>query len=93
MTEKVLAWQGRCLDLCSASLRCFNAGSMEENWTQTINFAPLLMKAALRQRGPLQVFGTDYPTPQGTAIRDHVHVFDLADAPVKASKYPEGAAP
>jgi UDP-glucose 4-epimerase len=42
------------------------------------------MKAVLGRRGPLQVFGDDYPTPDGTAIRDYVHVDDLADAHVKA---------
>jgi UDP-arabinose 4-epimerase len=48
------------------------------------------MKAALGRRGPLPVYGTDYPTPDGTAIRDYVHVVDLADAHVKALEYLEG---
>ncbi len=47
------------------------------------------MKAALGRSGPLPVFGTDYPTPDGTAIRDYVHVVDLADAHVKALEYLE----
>jgi UDP-glucose 4-epimerase len=47
------------------------------------------MKAALGRRGPLQVFGTDYPTPDGTAIRDYVHVVDLARAHVRALEYLE----
>jgi UDP-glucose-4-epimerase GalE len=95
MTEKVLAWYGRCAGLRSVSLRYFNAagawpdGSIGEDWTVTINLVPLLMKAALGQRGPLQVFGTDYPTPDGTAIRDYVHVVDLAQAHVRALEYLE----
>ncbi len=95
MTEKVLAWYGRCLDLRSVSLRYFNAagawpdGSIGEDWTVTINLIPLLMKAALGRSDPLQVFGTDYDTPDGTAIRDYVHVVDLADAHVRALEYLE----
>jgi len=42
------------------------------------------MKSALARRGALQIFGTDYPTPDGTAIRDYVHVIDLAEAHLKS---------
>lgn len=96
MTERVLGWYDRCLGLRSVSLRYFNAagawpdGSIGEDWTLTINLIPLLMKAVLERRGPLQVYGTDYPTPDGTAIRDYVHVVDLADADLKALEYLEG---
>jgi UDP-glucose-4-epimerase GalE len=95
MTERVLGWYDRCLGLRSVSLRYFNAagawpdGSIGEDWTTTINLVPLVMKAALGRRGPLQVFGTDYPTPDGTAIRDYVHVVDLAEAHVKALEHLE----
>ena len=47
------------------------------------------MKAALARSGPLKVFGADYPTADGSAIRDYVHVVDLADAHVKAVEYLE----
>jgi UDP-glucose-4-epimerase GalE len=96
MTERALGWYDQCLDLRSVSLRYFNAagawpdGSIGEDWTVTINLVPLLMKAVLGRRGPLEVFGTDYPTPDGTAIRDYVHVIDLAEAHVKALEYLEG---
>ena len=76
--------------LRSVSLRYFNAagawldGSIGEDWTVTLNLVPLIMKSALGRRGALQVFGTDYPTPDGTAIRDYVHVIDLAEAHLKA---------
>jgi UDP-glucose-4-epimerase GalE len=96
MTERALGWYDRCLGLRSVSLRYFNAagawpdGSIGEDWTVTINLVPLLMKAALGRRGPLEVFGTDYSTPDGTAIRDYVHVIDLAEAHVSALEYLEG---
>jgi UDP-glucose-4-epimerase GalE len=95
MTESVLSWFDRCAGLRSVSLRYFNAagawpdGSIGEDWTVTMNLVPLLMKAALGQSGPLQVFGTDYPTSDGTAIRDYVHVVDLSDAHIKALEYLE----
>ena len=96
MTERALDRYDRCLGLRSVSLRDFNAagawpdGSMGEDWTVTINLVPLFMKAAPGRRGPLEVFGTDYPTPDGTAIRDPVHVVDWAEAHVRALEYLEG---
>jgi UDP-glucose 4-epimerase len=54
---------------------------------------PVMMKAALGQSGPLKVFGTDYATPDGTAIRDYVHVVDLADAHKRALEYLERGGP
>ena len=95
MTERVLSWLDRCTGLRSVSLRYFNAagawpdGSIGEDWTPTINLVPLLMKAASGMGPPLRVFGTDYPTADGTAIRDYVHVVDLARAHMQALKYLE----
>jgi UDP-glucose 4-epimerase len=51
------------------------------------NLVPLVMKAILGFSGPLNVFGNDYPTPDGTCIRDYIHVDDLADAHIKALDY------
>jgi UDP-glucose-4-epimerase GalE len=88
--ERMMSWYDRCLGLRSVSLRYFNAagawpdGSIGEDWTVALNLVPVVMKTALGRRGALQVFGTDYPTPDGTAIRDYVHVIDLADAHLKA---------
>jgi UDP-glucose-4-epimerase GalE len=88
--ERILSWYDRCRGLRSVSLRYFNAagawpdGSLGEDWTLTLNLVPLVMKAAAGRRPPLQVFGTDYPTPDGTAIRDYVHVIDLAVAHLRA---------
>lgn len=79
----------------SVSLRYFNAAgasadsSIGEDWTMSQNLVPLVMKAILGFNGPLNVFGNDYPTPDGTCIRDYIHVEDLADAHIKALDYLE----
>jgi UDP-glucose 4-epimerase len=71
-------------------LRYFNAagassdGVLGENWDITTNLIPLVMKAALGASGPIKVLGNDYPTPDGTGVRDYIHVEDLADAHAKA---------
>jgi UDP-glucose-4-epimerase GalE len=88
--ERILRWYGVTNGLRSVSLRYFNAagassdGRIGEDWTFSINLVPLVMKAVLGAGPPVKVFGTDYPTPDGTAIRDYIHVEDLADAHVKA---------
>src|SRR5581483_11974717 len=58
-----------------------------EDWTMTSNLIPLVMKAALNKVPYVKIFGTDYPTPDGTAIRDYIHVVDLAVAHIKAIEY------
>jgi UDP-glucose 4-epimerase len=74
----------------SVSLRYFNAagasldGRFGEDWRVTLNLVPLVMKAALGHAPAVKIFGTDYDTPDGTAIRDYVHVVDLADAHLRA---------
>jgi UDP-glucose-4-epimerase GalE len=94
--ERFLSWYDTCHGVRSVSLRYFNAagawpdGSIGEDWTVTANLVPVVMKSALGRRGPVQVFGTDYPTPDGTGIRDYVHVVDLAEAHVKALELLEG---
>jgi UDP-glucose 4-epimerase len=93
MVEQMLRWFDRCHGLRSVSLRYFNAAgaafdaSIGEDPTCTLNLIPLVMQVALGKRPVLHVFGTDYPTPDGTAIRDYVHVLDLADAHIKALEY------
>jgi len=88
--ERVLHWYGVTDGLRSVSLRYFNAAGASrdaiigEDWTFSINLVPLVMKAVLGAGPPVKVFGTDYPTPDGTCIRDYIHVEDLADAHVKA---------
>jgi UDP-glucose-4-epimerase GalE len=86
MGEQILAWFEQCRGLRSVSLRYFNASgaaadrSIGEDWDATRNLVPLVMKAALGRGPAVKVFGTDYPTPDGTAVRDYVHVDDLAGA-------------
>jgi UDP-glucose 4-epimerase len=90
LVERMLPWLEAAHGLTYASLRYFNAAGASidarigEDFSVTTNLVPLVMKAALGRSGPLQIYGTDYPTPDGTAIRDYVHVEDLAEAHVLA---------
>jgi UDP-glucose-4-epimerase GalE len=90
IVEDVLRWYGTTHGLSSVSLRYFNAagassdGVIGEDWTYSQNLIPVVMKAALGVTGPLEVYGDDYPTSDGTCIRDYIHVEDLADAHVRA---------
>ncbi len=90
MVERILRWYGTTHGVRSASLRYFNAAGASfdsrigEDWTFSVNLIPLAIKAALLGDRRLQVFGNDYETPDGTCIRDYIHVDDLANAHVKA---------
>jgi UDP-glucose-4-epimerase GalE len=93
LVERMLQWYDVCHGMRSVSLRYFNAagaamdGSIGEEWAHTLNLVPLTMRTLLGKGPPLQVFGTDYPTEDGTAIRDYIHVDDLADAHLRALDY------
>lgn len=93
MVETLLKWFDRTRDLKSVSLRYFNAagaaldGTLGEDWSVTTNLVPLVMKAAVGKRSSIQIFGTDYPTRDGTAIRDYIHIVDLAIAHVRALEH------
>jgi UDP-glucose 4-epimerase len=93
MVERILGWYDRTHALRSVSLRYFNAagatldGDRGEDWSQSANLVPVAIKAAMGASGPLNVFGTDYPTHDGTAIRDYIHVLDLAAAHAAALDY------
>jgi UDP-glucose 4-epimerase len=86
MAERGLEWADRVHGLRSASLRYFNAagadpgGRLGEDHDPETHLIPNAVNAVLGLGPPLTVFGTDYDTPDGTAIRDYVHVADLADA-------------
>ena len=88
--ERILGWYDVTRGVRSVSLRYFNAAgasldaAIGEDWTYSINLVPLVMKAMLTGSPKLTVFGTDYDTPDGTCIRDYIHVDDLADAHLKA---------
>jgi UDP-arabinose 4-epimerase len=95
MIERALHWHGLAHGVAHVALRYFNAagadpegeaGELHEPETHLI---PLVLHAALGQRPEIEIYGTDYPTPDGTAIRDYIHVSDLADAHVRALGYLE----
>ena len=84
--ERILHWYQGAYGLRYAALRYFNAagadpdGEIGEDHDPETHLIPLAIGAALGRTPKLQIFGTDYPTPDGTAIRDYIHVADLADA-------------
>lgn len=93
LVERMMHWFDVSHGMRYVSLRYFNAsgaamdGSLGEDWSVTLNLVPVAMKALLGKIPRLRVFGTDYPTPDGTAIRDYIHVDDLADAHLRALDY------
>jgi UDP-glucose-4-epimerase GalE len=95
MGEQMLRWYGDAHGLRWTSLRYFNASgaaadaAIGEDINVTLNLVPLVMKATLGLRPPVQVFGTDFPTPDGTAVRDYIHVEDLARGHILALEYLE----
>jgi UDP-glucose-4-epimerase GalE len=90
LVERMLPWLDGGAGVRSVVLRYFNAagaaldGSNGEAWDEAANLVPVVLRAAAGLAPAVQVFGTDYPTPDGTAIRDYVHVLDVADAHVRA---------
>jgi len=91
--ERALQWYGIAYDLKWVALRYFNAagadpdGELGEGHDPESHLIPLVIEAALGRRPPVEIYGTDYPTPDGTAIRDYIHVTDLAAAHVRALEY------
>ena len=90
MVEKMLRWYGEAHGMQWIALRYFNAagadpeGEIGEDHDPESHIIPLVIGGTLGARPPVKVFGTDYPTPDGTAVRDYIHVFDLADAHLRA---------
>lgn len=84
LVEQMLAWLHRCHGFRYASLRYFNvAGAMPgrgEAHEPESHLIPLILDAAMGRRASIKIFGTDYPTADGTCIRDYIHVHDLAQA-------------
>jgi len=84
MFEKTLEWFGKIHKLTYVCLRYFNAAGAsqrygEHHWQET-HLIPNVLKVALRLKPHVEVFGTDYPTKDGTCIRDYIHILDLAQA-------------
>lgn len=88
MFEKVLQWYQQLHGLEFVALRYFNAAGATEMFGEhhrcETHLIPNVMKVALGQTKECQIFGTDYPTPDGTCIRDYIHIIDLAQAHILA---------
>ena len=75
-------------------MQCFLLpGNIGEDHRPETHLIPLIIQAALGQRDSVSIFGTDYPTPDGTCLRDYIHVKDLASAHVLAMNHLKRAAP
>ncbi len=91
--EDNLEWLSKLTDLKYASLRYFNAAGYDikgrvlglENQPQ--NLLPIVMETLIGERQEMEIFGNDYPTPDGTCIRDYIHVNDLSNAHLLAMDY------
>lgn len=93
MIEQVLADYDKAFDLRSVCLRYFNAagadpeGQLGERHDPETHLIPLILQAASGRREHIQVFGRDYDTPDGTCIRDYIHIVDLCSAHLAALEY------
>ena len=91
--EKMFKWVGKAHGLRFVSLRYFNAcgahisGKIGEAHNPETHLIPLILQVPNGQREAISVFGTDYPTKDGTCVRDYIHVTDLAEAHILAVKY------
>ncbi len=90
--EKVLKWYNKVHGLEYAALRYFNASGASKNFGEDHNpeshLIPIVLQVALGQRESISVFGDDYDTPDGTCIRDYIHILDLAQAHMLALNAP-----
>lgn len=95
MMEKMLKWCDEAYQMNYVALRYFNVagakinGQIGEDHTPETHLIPLVLQTALGQRAQLSIFGNDYDTPDGTCIRDYVHVQDLIAAHILALEYLE----
>jgi UDP-glucose 4-epimerase len=84
LVERALEWLNRVHEFRYASLRYFNAAGATETFGERHNpeshLVPLILQAAAGKRQSISIFGTDYPTQDGTCVRDYIHVLDLAEA-------------
>lgn len=93
MMEQMMKWQSQASDMNYVALRYFNVagakedGSIGEAHNHETHLIPIILQVALGQRDELMIYGGDYNTPDGTNIRDYIHVVDLIDAHIKALEY------
>lgn len=92
--ERQLDWYDRIFGIKHAALRYFNAagasGERGEDHRPESHLIPLVLRTALGKRDHVEIYGTDYPTADGTCIRDYIHVRDLAQAHLLALRHLEG---
>ncbi len=90
MIERLLYWMDQIYGMRSCCLRYFNAagahpdGTIGEDHQPETHLIPIVLQVALGQRDSVTIFGTDYDTPDGTAVRDYIHILDLATAHILA---------
>jgi len=88
MFEQILKWYGEIHGLVFVALRYFNAAGATEKFGEDhrieTHLIPNILKVALGQKESVDIYGTDYPTPDGTCIRDYIHILDLAQAHILA---------
>lgn len=88
MFEKILRWYDQIHGLRFTALRYFNAAGASEKFGEDhrieTHLIPNVLKVALGQKEAVEIYGTDYETPDGTCIRDYIHILDLADAHIRA---------
>lgn len=91
--EKVLKWYHEVHGLQYAALRYFNAAGATSNFGEAHNpethLIPIVLQVAAGQRKAITIFGDDYPTPDGSCVRDYIHILDLAQAHMKALYAPK----
>ena len=91
--EKILRWYDEIHGLKFVSLRYFNAAGASENFGEDhrveTHLIPNVLKVALGKKAAVEIYGTDYETPDGTCIRDYIHIVDLAQAHILALKSPK----
>ncbi|WP_143461465.1 UDP-glucose 4-epimerase GalE [Levilactobacillus enshiensis] len=93
MMEKIMRWSDEAYGIKFIALRYFNVagakedGSIGEDHHPETHLVPIILQVAAGERKELSIFGSDYPTKDGTNVRDYVHVVDLADAHILALEY------
>ena len=99
MMEQMMRWVDQAYGIKSVALRYFNAagaladGSIGEDHNPETHLIPIILKTAMGQQDTLKIYGNDYQTPDGTNVRDYVHVTDLAQAHILALKYLQAGNP
>jgi UDP-glucose 4-epimerase len=96
-TEQILDWADSAFGMTHVALRYFNASGATADRGEAHNreghIIPIILQAAMGKRAHVDLYGCDYPTPDGTCVRDYIHVADLADAHAGALRYLKNGAP